>query len=85
MGPGNSQAFNFSVLEPRKKPGITGQICGKIPAKSPGSPETDNTVEQQLRIVLMKNMRVSLHFLNFYMSMYRYVYKLNKDHRFYSN
>ena len=34
---------------------LRGQICGKVPAKSPGSPENDNNVEQQLVVVLMKN------------------------------
>ena len=51
QGTGNSGAFNVSVLSPA----LRGQICGKIPAKSPGSPETGNNVEQQLGVVLMKN------------------------------
>ena len=33
---------------------LRGQTCGKPPAKSPGSPETDDNVEQQLGVVLMK-------------------------------
>ena len=33
---------------------LRGQICGEVPAKSPGSPEkSDNNVEEQLRVVLM--------------------------------
>ena len=49
-GPGNGGAFNFSFCKAR----LPSKICGKIPAKSPGSPEADNNVEQQLRVVLMK-------------------------------
>ena len=54
-GPGNGGAFNFSFFKsPGESSAPPGKICGKIPAKSPGSPEADNSVEQQLRVVLMK-------------------------------
>ena len=52
-GPGNGGAFNFSFFKARVK-APPGKISGKIPAISPGSPEADNNVEQQLRVVLMK-------------------------------
>ena len=46
LGSGNSGAFNFSVFQARvKSPALRGQICCKIPAKCPGSPEDDNNVE----------------------------------------
>ena len=51
LGLGNNRAFNLSVF---KSPALQGQICGKIPAKSPGSSEADSNVEQQLVVVLMK-------------------------------
>ena len=55
LGAGNSGSFNFSIFKaPLKNPALRGQLCGKIPAKSPGSPESDHNVEQQLRVVLMK-------------------------------
>ena len=47
---GNSGAFNISGL----KAALRGHICGKIPTKSPGSPEADNNMEQQLVVILMK-------------------------------
>ena len=52
--PGNSRAFNFSILKPSSKPGTAGQTCDKTPAKSPGSPEAAHNAEQQLGVVLMK-------------------------------
>ena len=36
------------------KAALRGHICGKIPTKSPGSPEADNNMEQQLVVILMK-------------------------------
>ena len=58
QGLDDSGAFNFSVFKsPAKSPVLLGQICGKIPAKSPGSQGAGNNVEQQLGVVLMKNKR----------------------------
>ena len=55
LRPGNSGGFNFSIFKaPVKARPCGGQICGKTPAKSPGSPENDNNVEHQLGVVLMK-------------------------------
>ena len=45
---GIARRVTFQFLEPG-----TAQICGKIPAKSTGTPEADNNVEQQLVVVLM--------------------------------
>ena len=54
-GPGNGGAFNFSFFKARVKARHRrARFVVKIPAKSPGSPEADNNVEQQLRVVLMK-------------------------------
>ena len=48
-------AFNFSIFKaPLKARHCGGQIYSKIPTKSPGSPEADNNVEQQLGVVLIK-------------------------------
>ena len=44
-GPGISGAFNFSIF---KASALQGQTCGKIPAKSPRPPGTDNNEEQQM-------------------------------------
>ena len=56
LGPGNSGAFfNFSIFKARLKARHCGaRFIVKIPAKSPGSPEADNNLEQQLGVVLVK-------------------------------
>ena len=51
IGPGNSRAFNFSIFKALVKAWHGGI---RIPAKSLDSPETENNVEQQLGVVLMK-------------------------------
>ena len=43
---------------------MSGQICGKIPDKGPGSQEADNYVEKQLGVILMKNTKEGLEFLH---------------------
>ena len=50
LGIGNSRACNFSIFKALLSLALWGQICGKIPAKSPRSPKTDirNNVEGQL-------------------------------------
>ena len=37
-----------------KSPDLRGQFCGKIPAKSPSSPEAGTNVKQQLVVVIIK-------------------------------
>ena len=56
LGQGNSGAFNFSIFKAPVKAWPCGVrfVVGKIPAKSPGSPEGDNNVEQHLGVVLVK-------------------------------
>ena len=51
----NRGAFNFSVFKTLLKARYWGgQIFGKIPAKSLGSPGADNKVEQQLGVAIIK-------------------------------
>ena len=50
LGPGNSGAFKARIKA--QQGGVI--FCGEIPAKSHGSPEADNYMEQQL-VVVLKN------------------------------
>ena len=55
LGPGNSGAFNFSVFKAPLKARQSGVIfVVKTPLKAPAPRRRLTTVEQQLRVVLMK-------------------------------